>query len=167
VNGGLSAAAPNLALDQLVAARRAIGQSIVHLGFGESRLPVFAGLVDQLTAGARRTAYGPIAGEPAALRDTIRAARAAGASCRRPTGGFYLYPDFEPVREQLAGRAGIDSVLLQHRHQPALRRDRRPALGGPARHRSTPRAPYRRCAHPNRGSIHPIVAPVWLAIRRA
>lgn len=32
---------PNLALNQLVAQRRAAGESLVHLGFGESRLPPF------------------------------------------------------------------------------------------------------------------------------
>jgi aspartate aminotransferase len=29
---------------------------------------------------------------------------AAGISCRAPSGGFYLYPDFEPVRPHLAER---------------------------------------------------------------
>ncbi|MFF9482769.1 pyridoxal phosphate-dependent aminotransferase [Streptomyces sp. NPDC014733] len=33
---------------------------------------------------------------------------AAGAVCRRPEAGFYLYPDFEPVRPLLAAR-GIDT----------------------------------------------------------
>ncbi|WP_028193587.1 pyridoxal phosphate-dependent aminotransferase [Salinispora pacifica] len=56
---------PNLALDQLVAERIARGESIVHLGFGESRLPVFAPLARQLTAGADRNAYGPVVGDPA------------------------------------------------------------------------------------------------------
>ena len=32
---------------------------------------------------------------------------AAGVRCRPPTGGFYLYPDFEPVRPQLAAH-GVD-----------------------------------------------------------
>ncbi|MGW0710717.1 pyridoxal phosphate-dependent aminotransferase [Streptomyces sp. NPDC002643] len=32
---------------------------------------------------------------------------AAGAVCRRPEAGFYLYPDFEPLRPVLAGQ-GID-----------------------------------------------------------
>ncbi|MEU4896448.1 pyridoxal phosphate-dependent aminotransferase [Streptomyces sp. NPDC044780] len=32
---------------------------------------------------------------------------AAGAVCRRPGAGFYLYPDFEPLRPVLAGQ-GID-----------------------------------------------------------
>lgn len=54
---------PNLALDQLVARRQAAGESIVHLGFGESRLPVFPPLAERLTAGADRNAYGPVAGD--------------------------------------------------------------------------------------------------------
>jgi aspartate aminotransferase len=73
---------PNLALDQLVAQRVAAGESIVHLGFGESRLPVFPGLVERLVAGADRNAYGPVAGDAA-----VRAA-VAGYFARRglPTG---------------------------------------------------------------------------------
>lgn len=57
---------PNLALDELVALRRARGEAIVHLGFGESRLPVFPPLAERLAVGARRNAYGPVAGGPAA-----------------------------------------------------------------------------------------------------
>ncbi|MGW1224588.1 pyridoxal phosphate-dependent aminotransferase [Streptomyces sp. NPDC001478] len=55
---------PNLALNQLVAERQAAGEPLVHLGFGESRLPAFAPLVERLAAGARRNAYGPVAGSP-------------------------------------------------------------------------------------------------------
>lgn len=29
---------------------------------------------------------------------------AAGALCRKPQAGFYLYPDFEPLRDKLAGK---------------------------------------------------------------
>lgn len=57
---------PNLALNQLVAQRQAAGESIVHLGFGEARLPAFDPLVDRLIAGATRNAYGPVAGGEAA-----------------------------------------------------------------------------------------------------
>ncbi|MEU9300208.1 pyridoxal phosphate-dependent aminotransferase [Streptomyces sp. NPDC048269] len=55
---------PNLALNQLVAQRRAAGEPLIHLGFGESRLPAFAPLVERLAAGATRNAYGPVAGAP-------------------------------------------------------------------------------------------------------
>ncbi|WP_202509814.1 pyridoxal phosphate-dependent aminotransferase [Streptomyces sp. SID5643] len=58
---------PNLALNERVAGLRAEGRSIVHLGFGESRLPAFAPLVERLRDGARRNAYGPVAGAPEAL----------------------------------------------------------------------------------------------------
>lgn len=68
---------PNLALNQLVAQRQAAGEPLVHLGFGESRLPAFAPLVERLAAGAHRNAYGPVAGSPG-----VRAA-AAGYFGRR------------------------------------------------------------------------------------
>ncbi|MGW1507195.1 pyridoxal phosphate-dependent aminotransferase [Streptomyces mirabilis] len=53
---------PNLALNQLVAERTAAGEPLVHLGFGEARLPAFAPLLDRLAAGSHRNAYGPVAG---------------------------------------------------------------------------------------------------------
>lgn len=68
---------PNLALNQLVDMRRAAGEPIVHLAFGEARLPAFEPLVERLVAGAERNAYGPVAGGPA-----VRAA-AAGYFRRR------------------------------------------------------------------------------------
>src|SRR5437868_6733784 len=58
---------PNLALDQRVAERRADSASIVHLGFGETQLPVFEPCVRRLTEGAGRTSYGPVAGAAAVL----------------------------------------------------------------------------------------------------
>ncbi|MGW6491661.1 pyridoxal phosphate-dependent aminotransferase [Streptomyces sp. NPDC055056] len=54
---------PNLALDQLVAQRRATGEALVHLAFGEARLPVLPQLAEQLAKGAARAAYGPVAGD--------------------------------------------------------------------------------------------------------
>ncbi|WP_433335410.1 pyridoxal phosphate-dependent aminotransferase [Spirillospora sp. CA-294931] len=56
---------PNLALNQLVARRRGDGESIVHLGFGEARLPAFRPLVERLVAGAERSLYGTVAGSTA------------------------------------------------------------------------------------------------------
>ncbi|MGW6270785.1 MULTISPECIES: pyridoxal phosphate-dependent aminotransferase [unclassified Streptomyces] len=53
---------PNLALDQLVHERRAAGQSLVHLAFGEARLPLLPGLAQALADGASLTSYGPVAG---------------------------------------------------------------------------------------------------------
>lgn len=73
---------PNLALNQIVAERQAAGERIVHLGFGESRLPAFGPLMDRLAAGAVRNAYGPVAGSPG-VREAV-----AGYFGRRrlPTG---------------------------------------------------------------------------------
>lgn len=58
---------PNLLLNQRVAQRQAQGESLVHLGFGESRLPAFKPLMDRLIAGASQNAYGPVAGKPHVL----------------------------------------------------------------------------------------------------
>ncbi|GHB74903.1 aminopeptidase [Streptomyces cirratus] len=86
---------PNLALNQLVAQRRAAGESLVHLGFGESRLPPFAPLMERLAAGATRNAYGPVAGSP-----EVRAA-VAGYFGRRniPTGAdqIVVAPGSKPL----------------------------------------------------------------------
>jgi aspartate aminotransferase len=59
---------PNLALDQYLAERRASGERVVHLGLGESRLPVHPALVDRLAAAAAAHSYGPVAGRKAVLR---------------------------------------------------------------------------------------------------
>ncbi|MEU1215508.1 aminotransferase class I/II-fold pyridoxal phosphate-dependent enzyme [Streptomyces sp. NPDC005790] len=58
---------PNLALDQEVARLRAAGQRVLHLGFGEARLPLHPGLTRALGDGAWHTAYGPVAGRPEVL----------------------------------------------------------------------------------------------------
>lgn len=39
----------------------------------------------------------------------------SGAKCRAPQAGFYLYPDYEPLRERLAAHGVTDSELLQCR----------------------------------------------------
>ncbi|KUL37869.1 aminotransferase [Streptomyces sp. NRRL F-4489] len=64
------APSPNLALNQLVDERRARGESLVHLAFGEARLPLLPQLAARLAAGAARTAYGPVAGGPA-VREAV------------------------------------------------------------------------------------------------
>ncbi|MEU2618168.1 pyridoxal phosphate-dependent aminotransferase [Streptomyces sp. NPDC007157] len=53
---------PNLALNQLVDQRRAAGESLVHMAFGEARLPVLPQLAERLAQGATRSSYGPVAG---------------------------------------------------------------------------------------------------------
>ncbi|MFP3986810.1 pyridoxal phosphate-dependent aminotransferase [Streptomyces sp. E11-3] len=86
---------PNLDLNQRVAQRQAAGDPLVHLGFGESRLPAFGPLVERLVAGAGRNAYGPVEGA-----DSVRAA-AAGYFARRrlPTepGQVIVAPGSKPL----------------------------------------------------------------------
>ena len=41
--------AANLGLDEQINARLAKGEPILHLGFGESRLPLYPGLTERLT----------------------------------------------------------------------------------------------------------------------
>lgn len=65
---GARGISPNLALDEQVRERRRRGDTVVHLGFGESRLPVFPPLIERLAAGAGRNAYGPVRGDLAARR---------------------------------------------------------------------------------------------------
>jgi aspartate aminotransferase len=69
---------PNLALNQMVDERRANGEPLIHLAFGEARLPVLPELARQLAEGAGRAAYGPIAGA-----ESTRAAVAGYFSRRR------------------------------------------------------------------------------------
>jgi aspartate aminotransferase len=46
---------------------------------------------------------------------------AAGAECRAPAGGFYLYPDLEPVRSALGVATGAELAdLLLERHDVAV-----------------------------------------------
>ena len=71
--------ASNLALDERVNTLRSQGVDVLHLGFGEAGLPVYPGLVDALASGARRNAYGPVAGAESA-RESV-----AGYWTRRGT----------------------------------------------------------------------------------
>jgi aspartate aminotransferase len=60
---------PNLALHELAAARRAAGDPLVHMAFGEARLPLLPGFRRRLVDGAERAGYGPVAGSPAVRRE--------------------------------------------------------------------------------------------------
>ncbi|MFE3640627.1 pyridoxal phosphate-dependent aminotransferase [Streptomyces sp. NPDC059169] len=86
---------PNLALNQLVDERTAAGESLVHLAFGEARLPLMPQLARRLADGAARTAYGPVAGAPGARRSV------AGYFARRglPTGAdqIVVAPGSKPL----------------------------------------------------------------------
>ncbi|WP_326595041.1 pyridoxal phosphate-dependent aminotransferase [Streptomyces sp. NBC_01803] len=104
-----AAVSPNLALDQEVARRRAAGAPVVHLGFGEARVPLHEGLTRALLDGAGRTAYGPVAGDPGALRAV------AGYHARRrlPTepGQVVLAPGSKPLLMALVAAVEGDVLL--------------------------------------------------------
>jgi aspartate aminotransferase len=86
---------PNLALNEVVARRQAAGEDLVHLAFGEARLPVFPPFAERLAAGSTGNAYGPVAGGTAA-RESV-----AGYFTRRriPTGAdqIVLAPGSKPL----------------------------------------------------------------------
>lgn len=88
---------PNLALNQMVAARQAAGESIVHLGFGEARLPAFAPLVERLIAGANRNAYGPVAG---------------GSAVREAAAGYFSRRRMPTSRDQIVVAPGSKPLLM-------------------------------------------------------
>lgn len=125
---------PNLALNQLVAQRQAAGEPLIHLGFGESRLPAFEPLVERLAAGAHRNAYGPVAGSPA-----VRNAAAGYFSRRRiPTDAeqIVVAPGSKPLLMAL-NLAVPGDVLLP---RPAWN-TYAPRPGWPASTRSPSRSP--------------------------
>ncbi|ANS70543.1 aminotransferase, class I and II [Streptomyces lincolnensis] len=103
------AVSPNLALNELVARSGRGDRPLVHLGFGEARLPVLASLRARLAAGARHHGYGPVAGSPAAR------AAVAGYFTRRgiPTtpGQIVVGPGSKPLLMALHLAVPGDVVL--------------------------------------------------------
>lgn len=69
-----------LSINEAVAQRRAAGQEIVHLGFGEAAFPLHPKLKTALADAATRTGYAPMLGLP-----TLRAAIAAYLTPTRGT----------------------------------------------------------------------------------
>jgi len=61
---------PTLAINEAVAKRRAEGQDIIHLGFGEASFPLHPLLQTALAGTAKHTGYAPVSGIPK-LRETI------------------------------------------------------------------------------------------------
>ncbi|MDN3238736.1 pyridoxal phosphate-dependent aminotransferase [Glycomyces tritici] len=98
-----------LAANEAIAARRAAGQEVVALGFGEAGIPVHPLLSQRLAQAAGRIAYGPVAGTDEA-RDA-----AAGYWTRRgnPTEGgqVLLGPGSKPLLFALQHAIGGDVVL--------------------------------------------------------
>lgn len=66
-----------LAVNERMQARRAAGERVLHLGFGEAGLPVLPSIAEVLADSVRRNEYGPVVGSTAAR------AAAAGYFTRR------------------------------------------------------------------------------------
>jgi aspartate aminotransferase len=101
--------AANLALDEAVVRRRAAGEPILHLGFGEAGLPVHPLLVEALQRGVTANAYGPVAG-----REAPRAAVAGYFSRRRlPTepDQIVLAPGSKPLLAAVIAAVEGDVLL--------------------------------------------------------
>ena len=103
--------AANLDLDERINALLAAGEPLLHLGFGESRLPLLPELAERLTAAAALTEYGPVAGRPGP-REAV-----AGYFARRrlPTGAddVVLAPGSKPLLLALLAAIGGDVVLAR------------------------------------------------------
>ena len=61
---------PTLAINEAVAKRRAEGQDIIHLGFGEASFPLHPSLQAAIIEAAKHTGYAPVSGIPK-LREAI------------------------------------------------------------------------------------------------
>lgn len=91
------APSPNLALDEQISQRRRAGESLVHLGFGESQLPVPDFLADRLRIGASRNAYGQISGE---------------LDCREAAAGYFNRRRIAAEPSQIMLAPGSKPILL-------------------------------------------------------
>lgn len=100
---------PTLAVNEMIDARAAAGEPVVHLGFGEARLPVPPHVAEVLAAAAPCNRYGPVAGRPDAR------AAAAGYFTRRgiPTepDQVVLAPGSKPLLYALIASLPGDVVL--------------------------------------------------------
>jgi len=98
-----------LAVNERLQARRAAGEDVLHLAFGEAGLPVIPEVAELLAGAAQRNQYGAVAGSPAAR------AAAAGYFTRRglPTepDQVLLAPGSKPLLFAALAALGGDVVL--------------------------------------------------------
>ncbi|MFJ9523340.1 pyridoxal phosphate-dependent aminotransferase [Kitasatospora sp. NPDC101801] len=88
---------PNLDLNNDVAERRTRGESIVHLAFGEARLPVHPALKGQLAASSGENAYGAVPG---------------GRAVRREAAGYFSRRNLPTEPEQVVVAPGSKPLLM-------------------------------------------------------
>jgi aspartate aminotransferase len=85
-----------LAINERLAARRAAGERVVHLGFGEAGLPVPGFIAEQLRGAAGRNGYGPVAGSP---------------GVRRAAAGYFTRRGITTQPEQIVTAPGSKALL--------------------------------------------------------
>jgi aspartate aminotransferase len=100
-----------LAINERIEARRATGETVLRLGFGEAGLPVLPQVADVLASAAPRNHYAPVTGSPPAR------AAAAGYFVRRglPTDPDQIVfaPGSKPLLYSLLASLPGDIVLPQ------------------------------------------------------
>lgn len=85
-----------LAINERLAARRAAGEPVVHLGFGEAGLPVLPSVAEVLRGAVDRNGYGPVVGSP-----RVRAAAA----------GYFSRRGLSTVADQVVTAPGSKALL--------------------------------------------------------
>jgi aspartate aminotransferase len=98
-----------LAINEEVQARRARGERVVHLGFGEAGLPVLPELTDLLRSCADRNAYAPVTGSAVARTAVAGYLRRRGVPTRAEQ--VVLAPGSKPLLFALMSVLPGDVVL--------------------------------------------------------
>lgn len=89
-------ASATLAMNELVAQRRAAGQDTLHMGFGEASFPLHPKLRTALADAATRTSYAPVLGLPA-LRQAIAAYLARTRQLDLSASSIIVAPGSKPL----------------------------------------------------------------------
>ena len=85
-----------LAINEAIAARRAAGHEVVHLGFGEASFPLHPLLRAALAEATPRTSYAPVLGIPA-LRQAIAGYLSRTRGLNVPAGHIVVGPGSKPL----------------------------------------------------------------------
>jgi aspartate/methionine/tyrosine aminotransferase len=93
---GERAASPTLAINEAIAARRAAGRAVIHLGFGEASFPLHPLLRAALAEHATSTSYAPVLGIPA-LRQAIAGYLARTRGLNVPAEQIAVGPGSKPL----------------------------------------------------------------------
>lgn len=86
-----------LAIDEILRARRAAGQKVLHLGFGEAGLPVPDQVARVLAEAAGRNSYGPVVGS---------------APAREAAAGWFTRRDLPTGPDQILFAPGSKALLF-------------------------------------------------------